>query len=225
MATPLRLFYRTYKIMDNYNHTFQTWNKLAAAYQDKFMNLDLYDDTYNLFCECIEKPGAKIFEIGCGPGNVTKYLLHKRPDFKIEAIDVAPSMIELAKENNPAADFKTMDCREIDTLTPGFDAVMCGFCMPYLTKADCTKLIKDCAHLLNSGGIFYFSAIEDDYDKSGYETSSNGEHKMYVYYHEAAYLEEALKTNDFDLIDIKRKNYPKSDGTSSTHIIFMAKRK
>ena len=87
--------------MDSYQITFQTWNKVATLYQDKFMNVDLYNDTYDRFCELVEKPNPAIFEIGCGPGNITKYLLAKRPDFQIDAIDVAPNMIELAKANNP----------------------------------------------------------------------------------------------------------------------------
>lgn len=210
--------------MDNYKITFQAWDKVAEMYQDKFMNLDLYDSTYDIFCSLIKKPNAKIFEIGCGPGNITKYLLSKRPDFQLEAIDMAPAMIRLAKENNPAAEFKIMDCREIDKLNSRYDAIMCGFCMPYLSKEDCMKLIKDCASLLNEGGILYFSTIEDDYNKSDFETSSDGQFKMYVYYHQEDYLQKGLKENNFDVTDLKRIQYPKGNETS-THMIFIAKKK
>ncbi len=41
--------------MDNYQLTFQTWDKLAQQYQEKFMELDLYNDTYDLFCQQIKK--------------------------------------------------------------------------------------------------------------------------------------------------------------------------
>ncbi|MCW3110863.1 MAG: methyltransferase family protein [Segetibacter sp.] len=211
--------------MDRYKITIDAYDKLALAYQDKFMDMDLYNDTYDTFCEMIEKHGSTIFEIGCGPGNITRYLLSKRPDYTIEAIDMAPNMIKLAKDNNPTANFKIMDCREIDKLTDKFDAIICGFCMPYLSREDCAKLIKDCSFLLNSGGIFYFSTIEDDYDKSGYETSSNGEYKMYVYYHQEDYFQETLSKNNFELVNLTRKNYTKSEGTSSTHMIFIAKKK
>jgi predicted TPR repeat methyltransferase len=210
--------------MDSYKITFQTWNKIASIYQDNFMDIDLYDDTYDTFCELTEKKKAKIFEIGCGPGNITKYMLAKRPDFKIEAIDVAPNMIKLAETNNPAASFTIMDCRDIGRITFKYDGVMCGFCIPYLSKEDVVKLINDCSYLLNRDGVFYLSALEGDYNKSGYETGSNGIDSMYVYYHQETYLEEQLKINGFESIDIKRKNYIKRDGTTSTHIIFIAKK-
>ncbi len=211
--------------MDNYKVTFETWNNVAEMYRDKFMDLDLYNDTYDNFCERIKKQNAKILEIGCGPGNITKYILSKRPDLKITAIDIAPNMLKLAKEINPTAEFKLMDCRNVDTIEEKFDAVMCGFCLPYLSKADCAKLIKDCSELLSAGGTFYFSAIEDNYSKSNFETSSDGKHKMFIYYHEANYLQEMLEQNSFEKVNLQRKQYSKPNGTNSTHIIFITTKK
>mgnify|MGYP003149785561 CR=1 FL=1 len=34
--------------MDRYKETFETWNKIASIYQDKFMNMDLYNETYDV---------------------------------------------------------------------------------------------------------------------------------------------------------------------------------
>ena len=173
--------------------TFGTYDSAAKNYWDKVMDMDLYDDTYDMFCELIEKKNADIFEIACGPGNVTKYLLSKRPDFNIIASDIVPNMIELAKKNNPQADFQILDCRDIETIDNKFDAIMCGFCMPYLSKEECCKLIVDTSELLNSNGLLYFSTMEDDYDKSGFETTSfSGEDKVYIYYHQADYLSGCL---------------------------------
>ena len=204
--------------------TFSTWNNIAQLYQDKFMNMDLYNDTYDDFCKLIKKQNAKIFEIACGPGNITKYILSKRPDFNIMAIDIAPNMIKLAKENNPTANFKIMDCREIETLADEFDGIICGFCLPYLSKEECNKLVKDCSKLLNKGGIFYFSAIEDDYNKSDFEMSSDGKHKMFIYYHEENYLRKMLKENNMELLETKRKQYPKTDTIIASHIVFICKK-
>lgn len=210
---------------DSHEDNFQTWNKLASAYQERFMDDDLYNDTYDRFCELIQKTNASVFEIGCGPGNLTKYLLAQRPDFKIQAIDVAPNMIALAKQNNPAADCKVMDCREIDKLDAKYDAIICGFCLPYLTKDDCAKLISDASFLLNEGGIFYLSAIEDDYGKSGFETSSDGQNKLFVYYHEENFLREQLQASGFGQIETMRKSFSKKDSSAQTHLILIAQKK
>jgi 2-polyprenyl-3-methyl-5-hydroxy-6-metoxy-1,4-benzoquinol methylase len=209
--------------MDRYKETIDTYNKLASAYQDKFMDLELYNDTYDRFCELIKKEDACIFEIGCGPGNITRYLLSKHPGFKLMAIDAAPNMIELARKNNPEADFKIMDCRKMEERPSGYEGIICGFCMPYLSKEESAKLINDCSVLLKPGGIFYFSTIEGEYSKSGFETSSNGEHKVYVYYHEEKYLRELLKQNNFELLELKRKEYLRGEELTY-HMIFIAKK-
>jgi len=41
---------------------------------------------------------AKVLELACGPGNITKCLLSKRPDLEILATDIAPNILELAKK-------------------------------------------------------------------------------------------------------------------------------
>jgi 2-polyprenyl-3-methyl-5-hydroxy-6-metoxy-1,4-benzoquinol methylase len=210
--------------MDRYQITFKTWDKVAQRYQDRFMDYNLYDDTYDAFCDLIPTRNARIFEVGCGPGNVTRSLLTKRPDFQIEAIDIAPNMIELAQTNNPSAHFRVMDCREIDAITERFDGILCGFILPYLSKADCAKLVKDCEHLLKPGGVFYFSAIEGDYENSGFEAGSDPNDKMYVYYHQEAFLQDLLIENGFELAELYRKPFTKADGATSTHLIFITRK-
>ncbi len=212
-------------MLNDHEETIKIYDKIAKIYEDKFMYLDLYNDTYAFLCEELALPNAKILELGCGPGNITKYLLTRRPDFQIEAIDLAPNMIKLAKENNPSAQFHIMDCRNIHTLTTKFNAIISGFTLPYLSKDECEKLILDCSNLLEHQGIVYLSCIEGNYENSGYEYSSNGQEKMYIYYHQEDYIQQMLKENNFDLIQVFRKPYPGKNGQSATHLILIAVKK
>jgi ubiquinone/menaquinone biosynthesis C-methylase UbiE len=203
----------------------EIYNKAAKNYQEKVMGIDLYNDTYDKFCALIDKKNPEILEVACGPGNVTKYLYSKRLDFKILGIDLAPSMIELAKINNPKADFKVMDCRNIEKLDKIFDAILCGFCMPYLSKQECNKMIADFSKLLKPEGVLYFSTMEDDYDKSGFETTSfSGQDRVYIYYHQADFLTECLISSGLNIIDFQRKECPEPDGTFFTDMIFIARK-
>src|SRR5690554_497573 len=120
--------------MDNYQETFNTWNKVAKTYEDKFMDLDLYNDTYDVFLDLISKKNASILEIGCGPANISKYLLTKNPDLRIKGIDISENMVKLARKNNPSAEFEVMDIREIHAINEKFDAIVCRFCIPYCDK-------------------------------------------------------------------------------------------
>ena len=203
--------------------TIGTYNKCAVAFQDKFMNMDLYHKSYDRLCERIETVNPRILEIGCGPGNITRYLLSKRPDFDILAADLAEKMIVLATVNVPQAKFRVMDCREILSINETFDAIVCGFCMPYLSDDECAKLIADMAALLNPGGTVYFSTMEGDDSRSGFETTSfSGSNEVYVNYHQSDFLEKQLVQNGFENIELIVQGYPEPDGTISDDLIFIA---
>lgn len=209
--------------MDKTRIAIDVFNKLATEYQDKFMNVDSFSDTFDIFCEKIQKQNADVLELACGPGNITKYLLNKRPDLKILGTDLAPNMIRLAKINVPAAEFQLMDCREIEMLNKKYDAIMCGFCLPYLSREEAFKLIVDASKLLNSSGILYLSTMEDDYNNSGFRKGSQGD-EIYMHFHEADYLVAELEKNNFTITDLKRKDYPERDGSITIDLVIIATR-
>lgn len=211
--------------MDKYAVTLDTYNKSAKQYQDKFMNLGLYNDGYDRFCTLLEKDDASVLDIACGPGNITRYVLSLHPHYHLMGIDLAPRMIELAATNNPSASFAVMDCRDISSIAMTFDGILCGFCMPYLSEGECDKLIGDMQGLLNPNGVIYFSAMEGDPSRSGYETTSfGGENMVYIHYHLASFMLNSLEKHRFDLIDLHRQQYPEADGSFSTDMIFLARK-
>jgi 2-polyprenyl-3-methyl-5-hydroxy-6-metoxy-1,4-benzoquinol methylase len=210
--------------MDRYKETFETWNKVASLYQDMFMDLNLYNDTYDFFCNSMTKDKAKLLEIGCGPGNITKYLLSKRPDFSVFGIDIAPNMIELAKKNNPTASFAIMDCRHISELETKFDGIVCGFCLPYLSQKDCKLFISDCNNLLNENGQLYLSFVEGDPNKSDFQVGSSGD-RTYFYFYNLDYLTKQLIKNNFEQIKVFQVDYKQAENKIDIHTILTAKKK
>jgi trans-aconitate methyltransferase len=211
--------------MDQSGEIARVFNKYANSYRDRFSSLNLYNDTYDFFLGLLPKSNAKILEIGCGPGNITNYLLSQQPSLDILGIDLAEEMLAVAAEYNPHARFRKMDCCNVAALTEKFDAVICGFCLPYLSKEDCSKLIADSADLLNEKGIIYLSAIEGNYENSAYETSSNREDKLFIYYYNEKFLAEKLRSNNFEIRHTILKSYQKADGTQNTHLIIIAIKK
>ncbi len=209
--------------MDHTKNAVEVFDKLAEKYQAKFMNVDMYADTFDVFCNAIKKQQATILELACGPGNISSYLLKKRPDLQLLGTDLSLNMVALAKQNNPTAEFMIMDCRDLLSLDKKYDAIMCGFCLPYLSKTDAIKLIADSSTLLNADGVIYISTMEDDNSKSGFETGSTGD-KIFMNYHEADYLTKALKENNFKIIDLQRKHSP-PNATKKTSDLFIVAQK
>jgi 2-polyprenyl-3-methyl-5-hydroxy-6-metoxy-1,4-benzoquinol methylase len=209
--------------MDETQKAADIFNKLAEGYQDKFMDVSLYADSFDFFCENIPNPNANILEIACGPGNITRFLLEKRPDFRILGTDLAPNMLHLAKINNPTANFILMDARNIATINEKYQAVVCGFCLPYLTKMAAIQFIKDAADRLETQGLLYISTMEDDYSASGFEKGSTGD-EIFMHYHEFDYLNTAMQANNMNIIHIERKHYNIQKGKKVTDLILIAQK-
>jgi 2-polyprenyl-3-methyl-5-hydroxy-6-metoxy-1,4-benzoquinol methylase len=207
--------------MNQYDETFETWNKVAALYQAKFMHLEIYNESYDFICNALPLINSTILEIGCGPANISKYLLSKRTDFIIQGIDVAPNMIELAKENNPTAHFEVMDARLIHQLKVKYDGIIIGFCLPYLSPNDTTKLIYDSSNLLKDNGLLYVSFVEGDPKNSGFKAASTGE-RSYFYYHNLEQIKTELMKHSFSDFTLFKVNYKRNE--TEIHTILIARK-
>lgn len=208
---------------ERYTETHTTWNKIAELYEDMFMELSIYNDTYKEFCDLLNEPKGSILEIGCGPGNITRQILKIRPQLSILATDVSENMVELAQKNNPPIRTKVLDCRNIGDLNEGFDGIICGFTIPYLARQDVLKLISDGSTLLNKHGVFYLSYVEGAYDKSGFISGSSGD-RTFFYYYDLQTLKECLEQNGLRIIHKTKIEYMKGDGSLEEHIVINAQK-
>ncbi|HVI43212.1 MAG TPA: class I SAM-dependent methyltransferase [Chitinophaga sp.] len=207
--------------MDRSKDAASLFDKRAGEYEERYMDVSLYHDTFDFFCDHIPDENATVLEVACGPGNITQYLLSRRPGFRVLGIDLSPNMIRLAEKNNPQGIFEIMDARDIGKTAWQFNAVMCGFGLPYLSREEAVSLIADVAVLLKSRGVLYLSTMEGAYSQSGFQYSSSGE-QLYIYYHEAGYLTDALVANGFNIIHEQRKTYPGKDESIVTDLILIA---
>jgi hypothetical protein len=131
-------------------------------------------------------------------------------------------MLELAKVNNPTASVQLLDCRDIAQIETTYDAIMCGFCLPYLSKEQSMRLIHDASGILAEHGVLYISTMEDDYSKSRLYKSQTYGDELFMHFHEADYLVKALTENGFTIRDLQRKKYEEQDGTMTTDLVITA---
>ncbi len=211
--------------MDKNKLAVELFNSKALQYQEKYMDVELYTSALNLFCDLIKVKEAHILDVACGPGNISKYLLERNPDLKILGIDLSKNMVDLARINNPSAQFEVMDCRSIKNLNKQYHAIIFAFCFPYLTKEEALQLIEDAAQLLRPDGVLYISTMEDDYSKSKYIGPSDGSGvRIFTHYHEGAYLIEGLTRNGFTNIETIRQDFPVTHGDPVTDLLLIAKK-
>jgi ubiquinone/menaquinone biosynthesis C-methylase UbiE len=207
---------------ESFDISVKRFDEFAAQYADRFNTIDAYLPSIDQFCNLIEVKNPSILELACGPGNITKYLKQKFPDSKIIALDLAPKMISIARNQVKGVDFRVMDIRDISSLPNKFDAIMCSFGLPFLSVTDAAKLITDCAKLMNTNGVIYISTMEGDETKAGFEpTSFSGDSKVFFNYHRQADIENAMIQNSLVLQAIKRQEYLEADGSVLIDMIFI----
>lgn len=197
------------------------FHRLAARYQQKFMDVSLYAGALNYFCDALP-PAAPVLELACGPGNITRYLADRRPDLHITGTDLAPAMLALAQANNPGARFMLLDCRALSQLEQKYEGIVAGFVLPYLTRVETRALICAAAGRLLPGGVLYLSTMEDSYRCSGPRRSSAGD-EIFMHYYEGRWLRAVLGREGFSLELEERKRYPGSDGTEVTDLLLVAR--
>lgn len=208
---------------ENKTEVKNVFNKYASQYADKYADLKTYHDGFDVFCETL-KTGSSILELACGPGNITKYILDARPDLKLFGIDLAPNMIDIAKKQNPSARFEVQDARTVSENKEVFDGVLMGFFAPYLSKDELETLVKDIANKLNNDGVVYLSTMEGAYGFSNYQHSSDGSSKLFIYFHESAYIKAFFKKYGLKIIWEKHQPFLEDGKVKYNDYIIIGKR-
>ena len=202
----------------------ELFNAHSVVYEKKFMDVSPYHASLNSFCSAMPTGALDVLELACGPGNITKYVLDKRPELKILATDLAPKMLELARANNPSANFQLLDCRDITSLGRSFDGIICGFCLPYLDQEQARRMIRDAGQALRKHGVLYLSTMEDDPAKSDWKTSSSDpSYRLFMNFHTADFLTGILSENGFALVDLQRTQTNGTDGIVYNDLMLTAR--
>lgn len=198
------------------------FDKKAELYQQKYMDQSRYAEGLNRCCELLGTNHGKLLDLGCGPGNVSRFILDQRPELHIEAVDLSPAMVALAKNNLPTAECRVGDVRELDKLAGNYDIIVAGFCIPYLNREEVTKLIQAAGQKLNEGGLLYLSFMEGDYSLSGYQLSSDGQDKAFIHYYTAVEIRSIIDTTGFEVDTFLRSNFEKQDGKVDVDVQLIA---
>ena len=199
------------------------FHKHADLYREKFMDLTLYNDSYREFCDLLPQGRARVLDAACGPGNVSRYLMAQRPDLDLLGIDLAPRMVELAREAVPSAEFAVHDCRHLGDLKRHFDGIICAFGLPYLSPEEAAAFIRAADGALDPGGVLYLSAMLGNREDSGFQRCSTGD-QIYLNFHDEDHIVRLLEGSGFSVLKKSRMASPSAASKVTTDLIVLAKK-
>jgi len=150
-----------------------------AVGESDLKRMTLLGDIYMPYCAdfLIEnglKPGMKVADIGCGPGNTTLWLAEQVSETgKVLGVDNSAEQLSILNERILKNKIKNIfirqeDIYEIDQLDEKFDLVFCRFLFIHLTNP--VLAIKKLHALLKPGGCLVMAELEnstwDSYPKN-----------------------------------------------------------
>ena len=98
------------------------------------------------------RPGMRILDLACGPGTLSRRLAAMvSPGGEVVGVDLAPGMIELAREmHTTSARFQLMDMEQLAFESGSFDAVACGHGFQY--ASDLPRALREARRVLRPEG-------------------------------------------------------------------------
>ncbi|MCH2105275.1 MAG: class I SAM-dependent methyltransferase [Planctomycetes bacterium] len=107
-----------------------------------------------------ELEGARVLDLGCGEGYVSRQLAARAPA-RLLSVDISSGMIDLARAAEAAAplgiDYRVASATELD-LEEEFDLVLAVFLFNYLSCDEMCAVLKKVHDHLAPGGRFLFTA-------------------------------------------------------------------
>jgi len=97
------------------------------------------------------KKGAKVMEIGCGPGNFVAEIMD---EYQATGLDINESMVQIASERLPNARFLHGDFLSYK-FDEKFDAIYCIGALQYFYPSQLDTFMNKIHSILNPGGIFF----------------------------------------------------------------------
>jgi len=103
------------------------------------------------------RPGARLLDVASGPGVLTAEAANRgaRP----VGIDLSPQMIELARRQHPAIEYREADVENLPFPDHDFDAVVCAFGLGHFPRPELA--VAECVRTLTPGGRIAFSWWDD----------------------------------------------------------------
>ncbi|MFX1576958.1 MAG: class I SAM-dependent methyltransferase [Promethearchaeota archaeon] len=130
------------------------YNKIAKRY-NQFRNKFHTKEELERFASILPK-NAYVLDAGCGAGiPVAQYLVSK--GFQVIGIDIAPGMLELARQQVPEGTFIEGDMTQLTFPDNSFDGIVSTFAIIHVPRDLHSAVYQNFYRVLKPGGILFFS--------------------------------------------------------------------
>jgi len=193
---------------DKSREAVKTYDAIAREYTKIFFTDFSDKEELDRFISLLPRY-ARVLDIGCGPGNFTRYFIKK--GFACEGIDLSREMITIAREKVPEGTFKVMDLRKVRYPANSFDGLLVAYSFMHIPKKDAKPSLLRFKSILKKRGVALFMAKEGHGERFLKEPL-NPKLKCYIRLWQMDELKYLLKKCDFDIVFSSRGRMPTTPG-------------
>jgi SAM-dependent methyltransferase len=188
--------------------TLRVYARRAGEYADF---ADSYDDPLLAAFIAALPPGARVLDLGCGPGRDAAAMA--RAGLVVEAMDAVPEMVAMAARH-PGV---TAKLGRFDDLSAHarFDGIWANFSLLHAPRADLPRHLRAIKTALKPGGVFHIAL------KTGKGSARDTIGRLYSYYSQPE-LERLLTEAGFAVTNHASGSGLGLDGTRSDWIALRA---
>jgi SAM-dependent methyltransferase len=140
--------------MDAHQTTRRSYDSVAGAYAARLRDeLDGKPLDRALLAALLEqRPAvAPVADLGCGPGHITGWLAARGAT--AVGVDLSPGMIEVARREQPGAEFRLGDLLSLPAADGEFGAVIAFYSLIHLTPGELPAALAELYRVLRPGGL------------------------------------------------------------------------
>ncbi len=139
-------------IIDCYNKTAENY---AGAFIDELDKKPFDRMLLKAFGEQNKSKG-KLIDLGCGPGQTTKFLFNNGIQ-NIVGTDISAEMVKVAARLNPNINFEQADLLQLNYPDNSFGSAIAFYAIVHFDYAQIKKALNEVKRVLLPGGEFLFS--------------------------------------------------------------------
>ena len=174
------------------------YNAIAQIYSDTYCNINPYLEYVDDFVSKLK--GKKVFEVGCGNGQLLNYLSSK--GLEVLGLDFSKELLSIAKKNYPNLKLVNKDICNYKTKEK-FDGIISKDVLFHIPDKDLIGVLNNIKNMLTNDGKFcVIMDIPKEEGEQIFVEELNEKYKIYYNYMAPEKVEKILKDCGF-IIDKK----------------------
>lgn len=182
--------------------TLNSYEASASLYATKTINLHPKKEAQRFIARL--PSGAKIIDIGCGPGRDAK--VFSGYGFEVTGVDFSAKMIELAKQNVSSCSFHVMDIEKLTFAAKSFHGIWTNCALLHVPKQNIPSVLDKMRMILKTKGVLYLSVKQGHIDELFAADGRYGGLEKFWSFYEPDELVKLLNEARFQIVDVEIEN-------------------